>query len=152
MKHKQILHIIPLLAVVIGLLAGASPVFGQSKVSDFSQPIQIAPVNTHLSVKEVEKLLADNSDLVILDVRKKSAYDRGHLANAIHIDYFNPNFESELDKLDKDKSYVVYCKSGVRSDETVRRMNNLGIDQISIMGGGFRAWKAAGKEIVREDS
>ena len=88
-------------------------------------------------------------DLVILDVRKKREYDKSRVPNAIHADYFSKDFNDRLAALDKSKPYVVYCKSVTRSDETVRRMNELGIENISVIGGGFRAWRAAGEELEK---
>lgn len=148
MKTNQMFRHARLIAISLAVLLCSSLVISQSKVSDFDNPLPILPQKDHLNVDEAEQLLSGNPDLVVLDVRKKREYNKSHLANAINADYFSKDFQSKLDALDKTKPYVVYCKSGVRSDEAVRRMNELGIEQVSIIGGGFRAWRAAGKEIV----
>jgi len=151
MKRKQFLQYVRLIALSITLMTGSSLALSQTKVSDFDKPVLILPKNDHLNVTEAEKMLNENSELVLLDVRKQREYDKEHIPNAIHADYFSKDFNMKLAELDKDKPYVVYCKSGTRSDETVRRMNELGITQVSIIGGGFRAWRAAGKETVMSD-
>lgn len=151
MRCQQLYKTLSQLFIAFALVAGSSLVLAQSKVSDFDQPLSILPKNDHLNVHEAEELLKENSDLVLLDIRKQGEYKKEHIANAIHADYFSKDFNMKLAGLDKDKPYVVYCKSGTRSDETVRRMNELGISQVHIIGGGFRAWRAAGKETVKGD-
>ena len=152
MRNKQLLKTVGLIALAITLLAGSLQALGQTKISDFDQPVLILPKNEHLNVHDAEKMLNENSELILLDVRRQREYSKEHIPNAIHADYFGTGFQSQLAGLDKNKPYVVYCKSGTRSDETVRRMNELGISDVYIIGGGFRAWRAADKETVTGDS
>lgn len=152
MRRKQFFQIIGLVALAITLMAGSSLTLSQTKTSDFDKPLSILPKNDHLNVHEAEKLLNEDSEWVLLDIRRQREYDKEHIANAVHADYFSKDFNMKLAELDKDKPYVIYCKSGSRSDETVRRMNELGISQVHIIGGGFRAWRAAGKETVMGES
>ena len=149
MNNKNIFHLIRLLALAIIFMAGASQAISQSKLSDFDTPLSIIKKNDHLNVHEAEKLINSDMDLVILDVRKKRAYQKSRVPNALHADYFSKDFNDRLAALDKSKPCVVYCKSGTRSDETVRRMNEARYENISVIGGGFRAWRAAGKELEK---
>ncbi|MEL6275066.1 MAG: rhodanese-like domain-containing protein, partial [Bacteroidota bacterium] len=57
-------------------------------------------------------------DVIILDVRTPAETDRGVIEGALLIDYRSPGFEDELAKLDKEKTYLVYCQSGGRSART----------------------------------
>ncbi len=50
-----------------------------------------------------------------------------------------------VEKLDKDKIYVIYCKSGRRSDKVTEILKNLGFIKIYSIKGGFEGWKAANK-------
>ncbi len=45
--------------------------------------------------------------IVLLDVRTEDEYVRGHIPNAINMDFYNPNFKTDIKKLDKDKSYLL---------------------------------------------
>ena len=66
---------------------------------------------------------------IIVDVRSKEEYETGHLEGAINIPY------DEIDEnigLDRDKTIMVYCKSGVRSYEAYNRLINLGYDVIDL--------------------
>ena len=57
----------------------------------------------------------DNPDLVILDVRTPEEFAQGHLKDAFLINFSNPGFEREVQKLDKKKTYFIYCHTGERS-------------------------------------
>lgn len=93
-----------------------------------------------VDVAEANKMIAQNKDLVILDVRTPEETDLGIIPNAIIIDYNNSNFDSEIAKLDKSKSYLVYCRSGGRSVGASNKMIDLGFTDVTNMMGGYSAW------------
>jgi rhodanese-related sulfurtransferase len=82
----------------------------------------------------------DNSDFVIIDVRSREEYERGHLGKAINIDYFSESFRDELDALDKDRTYLIYCKGGKRSFETIQIMNVMNFRKVINLENGFEDW------------
>ena len=47
----------------------------------------------------------------------------------------------EIEKLNKDKSYYVYCRTGVRSANSCQLMNELGFDKVYNLIGGIVEWK-----------
>ena len=85
-----------------------------------------------------------NPDFVILDVRTPEEFQSGHIEGAINVDYYNPGFEVELGKLDRAKTYLVYCRRGSRSESTFALMKELQFRQIYDLEGGITAWRAAG--------
>ena len=105
-----------------------------------------------VSPQEAFNLIEDNkgsADFVILDVRRNSEYQESHLADAINIDYYASDFADELDKLDKDKSYLVYCRSGNRSAGAARMMQELGFEKVYNMLGGISDWQNEGFPVVK---
>jgi rhodanese-related sulfurtransferase len=90
-----------------------------------------------------------NSDFVILDVRTPEEYSEGHIEGAINYDYYAGDFESNLDELDKAKTYLVYCHSGKRSAGARDIMADLGFRYIYNMTGGVSDWQSAGYPVVR---
>lgn len=62
---------------------------------------------------------SENLDFVILDIRTPEEFESGHIEGAINIDYHSDTFVKDLDKLDKDKSYLVYCRAWRRSSDAV---------------------------------
>lgn len=87
-------------------------------------------------------------DAVILDVRTPEEYASGHLDGAINLDVNDPRFWIELEELDSEADYIVYCQSGNRSEAAVERMESVGFDSIQDAGGIADAASATGIEIV----
>lgn len=78
-------------------------------------------------------------DAVLLDVRTPGEYNAGKIDGAINIDFFDSKFEGQVGKLEKEKIYFVYCRSGQRSANACRVMNNLGFTKLYNMAGGVIA-------------
>lgn len=74
---------------------------------------------------------------VLLDVRTPSEFAAGHLDGALNVDFDNPTFTGEVQKLDKEKPYFVYCRSGNRSGQAITIMKNEGFKNISELEGGI---------------
>ena len=78
---------------------------------------------------------------VILDVRTEDEYNDGIIPNAINIDiHKGQGFISELETLDKNKNYYVYCRSGARSAKACEVMNELGFENAYNLIGGILEW------------
>lgn len=86
---------------------------------------------------------------VYLDVRTPQEWTKGHIKYATHLDIFRDDFEAELKKLDKNKTYYVYCAVGGRSGEATVLMSKLGFKHIYNMQGGFKAWEKEGLPSVK---
>jgi rhodanese-related sulfurtransferase len=89
-----------------------------------------------------------DSLVVVLDVRTPAEFMSGHLANAINIDVEGMQFNSDVTKLDKTKTYAVYCRSGRRSAVATAEMSKLGFKTLFNLEGGTGAWSAAGQTLV----
>lgn len=100
-------------------------------------------VTVKKAAEMIEQMNAD-ATLVILDVRTKAEFDSGHLNNALNIDIKSTYFKEKIAKLDKDKSYLVYCRSGKRSKRAQNIMKELLFKKAINMLGGFMAWEKAG--------
>jgi len=101
----------------------------------------------NMSAKEyVEE---DTKDAVILDVRTQREFDYGHLENAIVIDIYLRNFREEINKLDKEKTYYVYCKTGIRSRSAVNYMLQMGFKNVCNLDGGINYLSRAGAKFVK---
>ncbi len=84
----------------------------------------------------------DNPNFVILDVRTPGEYNPQHLEGAINRNFYDSDFDSQLDALDKEKMYLIHCKSGGRSGVTLGKMETLNFAQVYDMLGGMNAWNA----------
>lgn len=95
-----------------------------------------------LNSVEIQQVLSKNSQIVILDVRTPEEFSAGHLKNAINFDIRQPDFFSKIDKLNKKKTYLVYCRTNHRSGMAVEYMKQKGFGIIYQMLDGFPGWAA----------
>lgn len=100
-----------------------------------------------VSPKEFSEVVMQ-SGVIVLDVRTPAEFAEGHLANAININFESGNFEEEISKLDKSKTYAVYCRSGNRSGQATAKMSKAGFTNIYDLDGGIIDWQNAGGQIV----
>lgn len=91
-----------------------------------------------------ELLAAPPPGLVVLDVRTQEEYAAGHIAGSENLDFYAPDFLDQLDGLDKETPYFVYCRSGNRSATTIDAMRDLGFTEVYELGGGVVTWAEAG--------
>lgn len=94
---------------------------------------------TDLDVPAFKAKMAEPGS-VVLDVRTPTETAEGMIDGAIAIDYEADNFEAEVDKLDKEKTYLVYCKGGGRSSEACDIMAQKGFKNLYNLKGGYTAW------------
>ena len=104
----------------------------------------LGPRGSSLLIRE----MAGDPDFVILDVRTPREYEMGRIDGSLNIDYHSPAFEAELEKLDRKKTYLVYCLVGIRSRNAADMMEELGFEDVVNMVGGIRQWYLEGLPIV----
>lgn len=94
-----------------------------------------------LTQEEWTAQLAKDANAVILDVRTDEEVASGIIPNAIHIDiYKGQEFVNELEALEKNKNYYVYCRSGNRSGQACHIMEQLGFENAYNLEGGMLEW------------
>lgn len=92
-----------------------------------------------ISMDEAVKMMKDEKNYIILDVRRPDEYAEGHIPGAINV----PNEEigtAELSELpDKSQLILVYCRSGRRSKEASEKLVKLGYTNV-VEFGGINDW------------
>ena len=86
-----------------------------------------------------KKILSTDSS-VVMDVRTSGEFAEGYINHAVNIDYKSNDFESKVDKLDKNKTYFVYCYSGGRSGKAASYMSSNGFRKVYELSNGLLAW------------
>ncbi|MFP6897850.1 MAG: rhodanese-like domain-containing protein [Roseibacillus sp.] len=100
----------------------------------------------HVDAAAAAKLLAGKDEKqrpIIIDVRTIQEFDEGHLKGARQIDYLNDDFDLRIGKLDRNKAYLVHCRSGGRSTNSLGVWKKLGFKRVYHLDGGFLAWQKA---------
>ena len=100
-----------------------------------------------LSVTEFSAKVAE-AGVITLDVRTPGEFAEGYIQGARLIDFQSGNFENEISILDKNATYAVYCRSGNRSGQAVKVMQDAGFTNVFNMNGGVIDWANAGLPLV----
>ena len=98
------------------------------------QPTEIASYR-QISMEEAVTMMEQESDYIILDVRRADEFAAGHIPGAINI--ANESIgTAEIPELpDKDRLILVYCRSGNRSKQAAQKLADLGYTNIVEFGG-----------------
>lgn len=101
-----------------------------------------------LGQEELLEKLDDDDKAFIVDVRTKEEYEESHIPNSTLMDIKDPkSFIEEIENLDKDLNYYVYCHSGVRSVQACQIMKTFGINNVYNLLGGISEW---GGKLVKD--
>lgn len=94
---------------------------------------------TNIKVHNFNEAVMEN-DSVIIDVRSESEQSSGKIPGSKLINVSRPDFAQKVSKLNKDKSYYLYCRSGFRSAKACKIMYDLGFEKVYNLSGGIMAW------------
>jgi rhodanese-related sulfurtransferase len=88
------------------------------------------------------KALFQKPNTVVIDVRTPAEVAERYIPQAnLFLDINGGAFEDELDKLDKTKNYLVYCRSGARSARACTIMVESGFTgEIYNLATGINGW------------
>lgn len=94
----------------------------------------------NIASASVQKVIQEEK-AILLDVRTPGEVQQGYIAGAEKfINFSAGNFESEILKLDKNKTYIVYCASGRRSAQAANLMATKGFKKVYNLEGGINSW------------
>ena len=159
MRNKNLLKLVLVTLVIIAVTAGGGCIV-ISGGTDNSTPTtipttqpattvlaQIRPFPTeatgitNATPDEISFWLTSSSQQFhIIDVRTASEYSDAHIRGAINIDVSAADFTQNIDKLDKQLYYIVYCRTGVRSAQASKIMLDHEFIHIINMTGGITEW------------
>ena len=135
-------------ALVATLIVGVAVAGGSLRITanaaESSSQAQLFETVTPKEASSLIKNNKNNPNFVILDVRTAKEFASGHIEDAINIDYYSRTFLDDLDRLDKVKTYLVYCRSGSRSTKAFNLMKELGFQKVYGLEGGIMRWQKEG--------
>jgi rhodanese-related sulfurtransferase len=104
-----------------------------------------------ISAREFKAMIDDNKnnpDVVTLDIRTPKEYRQGHIQGAQLIDFYASDFEDQLKRLDRNRTYLIYCRSGNRSAKSLEIFAKLGFRQAYHLDSGLIGWVQANFSLV----
>lgn len=111
------------------------------------------PAVKHVDAKEAGKLWKankENDKFIVLDVRTAPEVEAGRIPKSKHIDFRSSEFAAQVSKLDKEKTYLVHCRSGGRSRGALEILKKAGLTKIYHLDGGMLAWEKEGLQVEKE--
>ena len=88
-------------------------------------------------------------DIQLIDVRTSNEFNRGHIKNAMSINFYDGHFYEQMSKLDKNKEIYIYCRSGNRSGKAASKLKEQGFTKIYDLQGGIINWTRNSLETVK---
>lgn len=87
--------------------------------------------------------------VALLDVRTPTEFADGHIEGAILIDYYSSDYVKRIQELDRQKTYLIYCRSGNRSGKSLAIFEKLGFRHAYHMDAGVIGWLREKYPLVR---
>jgi len=141
MTRKDLIILVLSVLLVIGVVLAGGCV-GKAQIIE-----DITPQEAFTLIQENQ----DNPNFVIIDVRTPEEFAEEHIENAINLDYRSETFQDELNKLDKNKTYLIYFRSGRRSGDALGMMAELDFSEVYNMLDGINGWKAEELSILEDN-
>jgi len=106
-------------------------------------------VYKELPAKEYQ-VYAEDSNVIIIDVRTVSEFQKSHIKNAVNISYFGGHFSKELQtmQLDTSKTVLIYCETQHRSLFVAKKIYAIGFCHIIDLDKGMIQWRKDGFPFV----
>jgi len=95
--------------------------------------------------ESLRQRLADNQDVLLVDIRTPAEIAQGAIPNAIQLPMHL--IPLRIAELPKDRDVVLYCRSGARSYQACAYMAQQGYDHVLNLRGGIIAWARHGYPI-----
>jgi len=143
--NKKIVLWVLVAALVFGVVTvvGGS-LYSTASAAESSSQTQLFEAVTPKEAHALIQKNKDNPNFIILDVRTPEEFRNGHIEGAINLDYYSKTFMDDLDRLDKTKTYLIYCRTGSRSGKTFNFMKELRFQKVYGMEGGIIRWQGEG--------
>jgi rhodanese-related sulfurtransferase len=83
----------------------------------------------------------ENKSVQLVDVRTPEEFKAGHIKNAGNINFYDTDFLTQMNKLDKNKPLYIYCRSGGRSGKAAAKLKEQGFKEVYDLQGGILDWE-----------
>ncbi len=112
------------------------------QATDIVEEVLFAPFFSSITETEFNQKLKGKADMVVIDIRTPDEIIQGKITeDPLEIDYYKENFKDELEKLDKTKTYFIYCAHANRTGDAKKLMKNIGFTKVYDLKGGTITWK-----------
>ena len=89
-----------------------------------------------------------NRDAQLVDVRNNDAFRKAHILNAKNLPL--AELEDSIGKLDKERTVIVYCDTGLASQRAASLLLKAGFAQVCHLQGGLANWQRDNLPVVKD--
>ena len=86
------------------------------------------------------RTIREQENAIVLDVRTPEEVYEGMIEGAMNIDIRNQYFQDRIEELERDKHYLMVCRSGARSAQAGMYMESIGFANVYNLDGGMLGW------------
>lgn len=131
-----------LILMFVAILAVAGTAMAQAKNST---------VVTNLSSMRFKAIVENDKSVSIIDLRTtEEMQKKGYIKGAVQLDWLAQGSEKLVDKLDKNKTYAIYCAGGGRSSEAAAYMEKNGFKRVYTLEKGLGDWLQQGFPVEKK--
>lgn len=95
---------------------------------------------TKISAQDAKKIMDEEKNIIILDVRTEDEYSSGHIENSILISVDDIKSKAESILKEKDQKILIYCRTGNRSNVALKKLKEMGYTNLYDFG-GINSWE-----------
>jgi rhodanese-related sulfurtransferase len=139
--------VVPILLMAVVVAGGCTAGTGEVPAGE-TLPQTIEDITVQEAAEMIEERRG-NADFAIIDVRTPEEFAEGYIEGAVLVNFQDDDFRDKVGELDRDKTRLIYCRSGARSAGARDVMAELGFREVYNMLGGILGWEAAGHPVVR---
>lgn len=126
--------------ITLVVFYGVACSFKGVKEGKLAQQKNIQSDFSYIQPETLLEWIKAKEDVVIVDVRTEEEFAEGHIPRAININFFDPYFKEKIEKLEKNKRYVIYCRSGARALKAINMFKEKGFKNLYLLEGSFNIW------------
>ncbi len=94
----------------------------------------------NLSPEDFKSAIESQPGAILIDCRTPGEFAFSRLPAAVNFNYLSQNFVEEMEKMDPEAIYLVYCRSERRSLRTCTLLQNGGFKNVYNLDGGLVSW------------
>ena len=110
-----------------------------------------SPPLQDISARTAAALIQENQsnpNFIILDIRTPKEFEAGHIKGARNIDFYAKTFAQEFRSLDRQQTYLIYCRSGNRTRQLMQAVEKMHFKKVYHMRSGLVDWVGQGFKLV----
>lgn len=142
-KSKALLAII--VVVFVGLFCASCTIGTSGRSGRTIELVWLSPKDAHAFIQAKK----GDPAFVLIDIRTPNEYRDGHIEGSVNMSLHSESFEADVRKLDKGKTYMMYCRTGRRTAIAIDIMEKAGFTKVYLIAGDILGWKSEGLPLVR---